>query len=326
MESIESSSENTTSNNTSCSSTDVFTEAEVIAWCSAFSLISVLIVTGNLLTIALFAIYKKVRKNCFFLVINMACADLLIGAVSLPIYIYKAVITVLRTARINLPLWTFHSVFSVVCLQASITFAALISCERLYATRWPLRSRTLSGRAYAIVIILAWTLVLLSSAILSVLRIFVSKVAYFSFWVSYTFALTFVICVCSIGIWRRFEHRRIPSIRQNRALQSRRLTKTLIFISLLALLSWIPIIILNTLEAINVSVNKNIYYLAVLLNVSNCCFNPVVYALRISEFRQALSFRNMNANGGRSNKAAVLTPATQPKSTTTDLQMLDTKL
>ena len=315
---------NITSNNTSCSATDVFTKAEAIAWCSAFSLISVLIVTGNLLTLAVFAIYKKVRKNFFFIVINMTCADLLIGAVSLPIYIFKPRTTI------------FNAIFSVVCLQASITFAALISCERLYATCWPLKYRTLSGREYAAVIILAWTVVLLSSAILSVLRVFVSKVAYFSFWVTYTFTLTLIICACTFGIWRTFQlHRRMSSIRRNKALRSRRLTKTLMFISLLALLSWIPIIIMNTLQAISVSANKNIYYLTVLLNVSNCFVNPVVYALRISEFRKALNFlwrgrkseiRNKNANGGRSNRASALTPVTQLKSTTTDFEVLDTKL
>ena len=333
---MESCSENTTSNNTTCSATTVFTKAEVIARCSAFSLISVLIVTGNLLTIGLFAIYKKIRKNFFFLVINMACADLMLGAVSLPIYIFKAIIPVLRTTSKNSPLATFHSIFSVVCLQASITFATLISCERLYATHRPLRLRTLSGKAYVIVIILAWTVVLLSSALLCVLRVFVSKVAYFSFWVPYTFILTFIICACTFGIWKTFQlHRRMSSIRRNRALQSRRLTKTLMFISLLALLSWIPIIIMNTLEAINVAANKNLYHLAVLLNVSNCCVNPVVYVLRIPEFRKALSFlwcgrkseiRKMNANGGRSNLGFVLTPATQLKSITTDLEVLDTKL
>jgi len=326
---MESSLENTTSNNTSCSSTDVLTKTEAIAWCSAFSLISVLIVTGNLLTIVLFAIYKKVRKNFFFLVINMACADLLLGAVSLPIYIFKAIIPVFRTTSKNSPLTTFHSLFTVICLQASITFAALISCERLYATHRPLKLRTLSGQSYLVVIILGWTVVLLSSAILSVLRVFVSKVAYFSFWVPYTFTLTFIICACTFGIWKTFQlHRRMSSIRRSRALQSRRLTKTLMFISLLALLSWIPIIVMNTLEAINVS--------AILLNVSNCCINPVVYVLRIPEFKKGVSFlwcrkkpveiSNTNDNGRRRNRVSVFTPVTQLKSTTADLEVLDTKL
>jgi len=92
---------------------------------------------------------------------------------------------------------------------------------------------------------------------------------------------------------------------------------------------------MNTLEALNVSVNKNLYHLAVLLNVSNCCVNPVVYVLRIPEFKKALGFlrcgrkseiRNMNSNGRRGNRASVLTPATQLKSITTDLEVLDTKL
>jgi len=309
----------------SATSNNAFAKAEVIAWCSAFSLISVLIVTGNLLTIILFAVNKKVRKKCFFLVVNMACADLLVGAVSLPI---KIITPLLREERMSLPVATFLNIVTVVCLQATITFAALISLERVYATCWPLKYRTLSGQAYNVVIILAWILVLLSSTILSVLRVFVYEVAYYSLWVTYTFTLTFIICVCTLGIWRKFENRRMPSLtQQNRALQSRRLTKTLMLVSLLALMSWIPIIIINILEATNVSVNKNIYLLAVLLNVSNCCANPVVYALRVSEFRKAFfSSRRMNANGGRSNRYSISTPATQLKSTTTDLKVLDTKL
>ena len=305
------------------SSNNAFTKAEVIAWCSAFSLMSVLIVTGNLLTIVLFAANKKIRKKCFFLVVNMACADLLIGAFSLPVQI---ITPLLREVTTSLAVATFFSVATVVCLQATITFAALISLERLCATCWPLKYRTLSRRAYVVLIILTWTLVLLSSAILSVLRVFVSEVAYYSFWVTYIFTLTFIICACTFGIWRIFENRRKSlSSQQNRALQNRHLTKTLVLISVLAFISWIPIIIINTLEATNVSVNKKLYYLAVLLNVSNCCANPVVYALRIPEFRKALGSPKMNVNGGGSNRAFVLTPVTQLKSTATDLEELDTK-
>ena len=238
----------------STSSKYALTKAEVIAWYCAFSLTSALIVVGNLLTIILFAVDKKVRKKCFFLVVNMVCADLLVGAVLLPIQI---ITPLLREVRISLPVATFLNIVTVVFLQATITFAALISLERLYATCWPLKYRTLSGRAYVVVIILAWILVLPSSAILAVLRVFVSKVAYYSFWVAFTFTLTLIICACTFGVWRKFENRHMSSqTRQNRALQSRRLTKTLMLICLLALMSWIPLIIINTLEATNVSVNN----------------------------------------------------------------------
>ena len=122
-------SDSTTSNN-------AFTNAGVVAWYSAFSLISVLIVTGNLTTITLFAVNKKLRKKCFFLIVNMAYADLLVGAVSLPL---KVITPLLREARMSLPAATFLSIVSVVCVRATITFAAFISLERLCATCWPFK-------------------------------------------------------------------------------------------------------------------------------------------------------------------------------------------
>lgn len=63
-------------------------EAEGIIWCSIFTLASALIVIGNLLTIILFTVNKRLRKKSLVLVINMAVADLMLGAVSLPLYIY----------------------------------------------------------------------------------------------------------------------------------------------------------------------------------------------------------------------------------------------
>ena len=62
--------------------------AEGIAWSTAFIVTFVLVVSGNILTIVLFVMNKKIRKKSLFLVINMAYADLLVGAVSLPIFIY----------------------------------------------------------------------------------------------------------------------------------------------------------------------------------------------------------------------------------------------
>ncbi|XP_078367020.1 adenosine receptor A3-like [Oculina patagonica] len=330
---MENSSGNTTSDSQLFSSTSVFSETEVIAWCSTFTLASFLIVAGNLLTIVLFVVDRKLRVNCFFLVINMASADLMLGAVSLPIFVAQIASW---TARTNSSVGFFRSIFSVVFLQASITFAAFISGERFYATYWPLKHRTLSRQTYAAVIFLAWTLVLLSSAILSVLRLFVSKIAFFSFWVPYTFTLTLVICGCNIAIQKRIENGRIVSIQRSRALQNRRLTNTLLFISFLVLLSWIPLIIISTLDAFRISTNENIYYMAVLLNVSNCCVNPVVYALRIPEFRKALGLfcccgtkaeaTHMSSYQGRYKRGSGFTSITQLKSPSFDPEVMDTKL
>ena len=259
---------------------------EAIAWCSVFTLSSALIVAGNLFTIVLFAVNRRLHKNIFLLVVNMACADLMLGAVSLPMFIYRNIgaTAELWTLRKTPGISTFRSVSSVLYLQASIIFAALISGERYFATYWPVKHRTLSMRAYRTVIFMAWTTAIASSATLSMLMLFVSVLAFTALWVSFTSTLTVTICICNIGIWRKFRRGRIATSEQNR-----RLTKTLLCISLFALLSWLPIIITNILKAVNVSVSYNVYFTAVILNISSCLVNPIVYALRISEFRQAIT-------------------------------------
>ena len=79
---------NTSSDNATDSSRMVPSKAEGIALCTAFILSFVFIIVGKLLTIVLFAVNKRLRKRSLFLVINMAFADLMLGTVSLPIYIY----------------------------------------------------------------------------------------------------------------------------------------------------------------------------------------------------------------------------------------------
>ena len=77
-------------NNTSSSYTpySVPSRVEGIKVSVFFLLEAVLIVTGNFLTIGLFATERKLQKKSLFLVVNTALADLISGAVSLPLYVY----------------------------------------------------------------------------------------------------------------------------------------------------------------------------------------------------------------------------------------------
>ena len=86
---MKSSSVNSNLKNGFWSSTNVISKAEGIAFCASFSLALVLIVVGNLLIFVLFAVNRRLRRESLFLVINMAFADLRLGAVSLPLYMYS---------------------------------------------------------------------------------------------------------------------------------------------------------------------------------------------------------------------------------------------
>ena len=320
-------------NNTSLSSTeDLPSKAEGIAWCSAFALEAVLIVAGNLLTIVLFVVNKNLRKKSLFLVINMAFADLMLGAVYLParIFVFGVVRYQLWTKSVGMSFYAiFFPTVEIVFLQGSLFSAATISAERFYAIYWPLKHRTLSMRAYRIDIFMTWVqAILLAGMIVLIvsikLRIYVLM--------SYFLSLLFVVCGCNIGIWRKFQHHgSIASHQQNRGSQNQRLTKTLLFVSILALLSWLPIIIVNYLRFHSEIRSLSIFDITDFLCYCNSFVNPIVYALRIPEFRQALGscwFRKRAAMNRevnrerRDNRAAALPPVMQLRTLPTDPNQL----
>ena len=275
---IESSAVNKTMENASAFTRSFPSKAEGIALCSTFILSSVLIIAGNLLTLVLFTVTKPLRRKSLFLVINMAFADLLLGTFSLPCYIY-----IVGDAY---QLWTAkYGLYSMVfrCIDAIFMFgsylsAAFISCERLYAVYWPFKHRLLSTKTYRIAIFVLWTFAALLSTILTLLSVFTSfrSVMYVS--VPVLLGLTVIICVCNIAIWRKFQHQSIDSQHRNGASRNRRLTKTLLLVSILALVCWLPLIILNVLIYIpETSIPWKFYFMVNILNYSNSFVNPIVY-------------------------------------------------
>ena len=100
----------------------VCSKVEDIALCSAFVLECVLIVVGHLFVIILFAAYKGLRKKSLLLVINMSFADLMLGALTLPIYIYinGAFFWMFWSGSDPLSLYIFYEFVDTTFLQASL--------------------------------------------------------------------------------------------------------------------------------------------------------------------------------------------------------------
>ena len=335
----------TGSNNTSSSSSEeLSSKAEGIAFCTVFALEAVFVAVGNLLTTVLFAMNKNLRKKSLFLVINMSFADLILGTGCIPFYVYYVGVNYqLWTNKLPISFFILFMTVDTLFSQASIISATLISVERFYAIFWPLKHRTLSMRAYRIVILMAWAMAILVSTVLNLLFNFVSsKHATFA-WAPYVLTLLFIVCGCNIGIWRKFRRGSIASQQQNREVQNQRLTKTLLFVSIIALISWIPLIIVKLFLALEGADVSTYHYSTDILNYSNSFLNPIVYALRIPEFKQALGlccFRmraaiSMEGKKRRDNRATALMPMTELKTLTIDpchlnsayeQDILDTKL
>ena len=252
----------------------------------------------------------------------MAFADLLLGSVCLPISIFTLV-TYQQLSQERSPV--FLKMIIVVFAQASFISAALISAERFYAIYWPLKHRTLTTRAYRLVILTVWLLAILGSISTFFLLKFLSIVDLYFLLCLYGLFLVVTICGLNIGIWRKFQQKTVPH-HQKRALQNRRLTKTLLFASLIASGSWIPTIVYNLMVFLGYKITNKIFLVTFLIFFFNSLVNPALYALRIPDSKHALSlffFTRHEVIGSKGNigtdaMAAALTQVTQQKMWTKD--------
>ena len=177
---------------------EVLSNAQVITWSCVLTWEAAFITLGNLFTIITFTFIKKLRpKKSLYLVINMAFADLLLGSVCLPISIFTLV-TYQQLSQERSPV--FLKMIIVVFAQASFISAALISAERFYAIYWPLKHRTLTTRAYRLVILTVWLLAILGSFSTFFLLKFLSVVDLYFLLCLYGLSIVLTICGLNIGI------------------------------------------------------------------------------------------------------------------------------
>ena len=130
-----------TKTSTSPTMTETPSKAQGKAMVTAFMFESGLIVMGNVLTLFLFAREKKLRRKSLFLVMNMALAYVMLGAVSLPLLVYFSAgpYYQLWTAKPNIPMSYSFYFLDTTFSQSSLISAVFISCERFYAVYWPLK-------------------------------------------------------------------------------------------------------------------------------------------------------------------------------------------
>ena len=171
---------------------------------------SCMITVGNFLTFVVFASEKSL-----LLVINMAFADTILGAVSMPLCVFLWIGPTywLWNYKKKLSLDISRSVVDATFSQGSLISAAAIAFERFYAIYWPLKHRTMSFKAYYIIIFIIRKLAL--SAVFNIAKFLISSKTVAFFWMSFSLPSLFIICACSIGIWRKFQLRNFTATKQS---------------------------------------------------------------------------------------------------------------
>ena len=109
-------------------------------WRLCFGFFATLTITGNILIIWIFLKLRR-RKRSSFLLIRLGLADLLVGGLTIPLFIGTYESASITTWRVFNCVDMFISISSIYTL-------AVISVERMFAIGWPLCYRTTNFRVY----------------------------------------------------------------------------------------------------------------------------------------------------------------------------------
>ena len=215
--------------------------SECIAWLTVVMTESVAIVTLNILTVIVFIKNHSLRKRSMYLVINLAVADMFVGGCSEITYFvsFGELCSFWNTQRPPL-LVEFYILF--LFIAASLINLAAISLERAHATFRPFGHRIIKKWVFGFIITIIWVtsgLALIAYSYLSSSRF---KYAACS---SIGFCL-FVICVSYVSIVVKISCGGHPQ-HHGAVSRERKLTKTLLIVTVLSLLLWLPFTVVRYL-------------------------------------------------------------------------------
>ena len=261
-----------------------------------FSIEAVAIVTLNALTINVYLKERSLRKRSMYLVINQAFADMFTGAsifICFPIWAYQSEIWTI------IPPLSEELIVRIIVLASVSPYASLInlgaiSLERIHATFRPFKHRLIKKKIFWAVAAIVWITagaastglvpqVALKSPFSKRVRIF--SIVLFS---SCLLCLLTVIVSCSsIAIkivYGTQSHHRSASNR------GRKLTKTLFIVTVVSLLLTLPFFINYFCRTFHLYTLKSFYlgYSFLCMVFSNSLVNPLLYTVRIPEFKRAL--------------------------------------
>ena len=267
--------------------------ATAIVFTTVFTVETIVIIVGNTLTIFVFWTHRFHLKQTYFLLINLAVADLLVGATELKIVGSEKIPNLITKPKrkegggVNPT-----RAFEVLGFTTSVFFLTLIALERVFAVLWPLRHRVTSTRAYVYSIVIVWAAGFSMAAISTLLPTYhpelsmESKVTYHSC----LFISLLVICASYFTIRNRLRTRRqgIEVHFQNARQQDLRLSRTLFIVVAVSLVVWLPTFVVFGITAFcRGCFPPYLKRFSSILHLVNSMVNPFVYSFRLPTFKVA---------------------------------------
>ena len=262
-----------------------FPTSSCIPWCAVLSIECLAIVILNITTITVFVKQRQLQRKSTYLIIHLAIADLLVGAISGPMQVHAFM------AICYEEVWDIT--FSIISFAirpffvfASLVNLAFISLERVHATYRPFKHRLIKKWLYSLVI----AFIYLSTICKGTIEI-VTDWPLNSIWIFSYFILLVIICLCYISIYIKVRCSRQHQLHGVAGLRERKLTSSLFLVTFASLLTFLPVLIWESMIFLhNISIPNWSTYLQIggttrTLFLANSLINPILYAVRMPEFR-----------------------------------------
>ncbi|CAH3170954.1 unnamed protein product [Porites lobata] len=269
--------------------------SECITWFAVTLTVCVAIVTVNLLSIILFIKNRSLRTRAMYLVINLTIADMFVGGFAHfnLIVLYSLYSCDIVEMNVSLEMAVIIFFLYLWFPLTSLTNIAVISLDRMHATIRPFRHRLIKKWVYGVTIAGVWVLAAMVSTASFILGVYGKKL-WLYLWQSYCCLCLLVICVSYSSIVVKFLCGAHPQ-HHGAANRQRKLTVTLFIMTIVSLLMWLPYAVYIFLY-FQTSITKVLSFQEFLrlrfslsiLYFMNSLVNPIVYTIRMPEFRKAL--------------------------------------
>ena len=265
----------------------LFSEKEERFW-SAASVIEIIVVfILNAFTLAIYTRTRHLRKRSSFLIINLTVADLLVGAV-------VGLLPILEPDNQAFSWQSFvYLTLTHLIPVAQLANISLISLERLHATLFPFRHCLVGKRVYLTIILCSWPFALTLSSVTALLYLRLSP-AFLYVFATYTFLIVVILTLSNATIISTVKSNPLSPNAGPALSKERKLTVTLLIVTVVSILTILPAVIWTVIRhritirsklcpAAFFRITKSLFA----LYFFNSIVNPLIYAVRMQEFRKA---------------------------------------
>lgn len=292
-------------------------EPDVFIWATLCLFEPLVVFMSNGLTVLTFTINRNLLRRSVYCILNLSVADMVVGlctfisnTVILNIFGIDALVDKSFLYHRTTPVRIQLSVYNFT-INATMLSLLVVALERMFATLWPLRHRTLKSSAYVIFIVLPWLL----AFIICLGTSFNSRSKKSYLGGPWMCLITLLLCATYIAIYLKFKSRNTSQqfTVQRLSQQERRLLLTVFLVTVSSICSWTPMALVMIIRDIDAfPVPYQIHMGAAAMLVMNSLVNPVIYVFRMKDFREALcSLVCRCIPGRRDDQVEPVAPATR---------------